>query len=126
MVKLAQQRAPGAEVKLGRADKLPFADRTFTAIAMSIVFFFLGDPVGVLRECRRVLQTGGRLAVYTTGPELRGTPAAPEPLASRGHFYEDAQLAALGRAAELTDVSVNNDRGGQLLLARKAAASVRA
>jgi hypothetical protein len=29
----------------------------------------------------------GRLACYTTAPELRSTPAAPEPLASRCHFW---------------------------------------
>jgi hypothetical protein len=39
-----------------------------------------------------VVAVGGRLALYTTSPELRGTPAAPEPLASRGHFYEDEEL----------------------------------
>jgi ubiquinone/menaquinone biosynthesis C-methylase UbiE len=49
---------------------------------MAIVFFFLADPVQALHECQRVLHPGGRLAVYTTGPELRGTPAAPEPIAS--------------------------------------------
>jgi hypothetical protein len=85
---------------------------------MSVVFFFLDDPIGVLRECRRVLCAGGRLAVYTTGPELRGTPAAPEPIASRGHFYMDEELAELGRRVELGHVMVSKDRGGQLLTAR--------
>ncbi|MGN6167879.1 MAG: class I SAM-dependent methyltransferase [Solirubrobacteraceae bacterium] len=123
MVELARERAPGAEVVLARAESLPFADQTFTAVAMSIVFFFLADPVGVLRECRRVLQPGGRIAIYTTGPELRGTPAAPEPLASKGHFYPDEQLAGLARAAELSGVAVENERGGQLLVARRPARS---
>jgi hypothetical protein len=71
----------------------------------------------VLRECRRVLRPGGRLAVYTTGPELRGTPAAPEPIASRGHFSTDEELAELARRAELRDVTVLNEGGGQLLTA---------
>ncbi len=73
----------------------------------------------MLRECRRVLRPEGRLAIYTTGPELRGTPAAPEPIASRGYFYTDEELADLGRAAELCDVAVHNNGGGQLLVARR-------
>jgi SAM-dependent methyltransferase len=117
MVRLARQRAPGAAVVLGSATKLPFADASFTAVAMSIVFFFLPNPVPVLCECRRVLAHGGRLAVYTTSPALRGTPAAPEPLASRGHFYEDEELAGLAREAGLANVAVAKDDGGQLLTA---------
>jgi SAM-dependent methyltransferase len=115
MVRLARERAPAADVVLGSAERLPFADGSFTAVSMSIVFFFLADPVGALSECGRVLEPGGRLAVYTTSPALRGTSAAPEPLASRGHFYEDAELA---RRAGLSDVLVADDDGGQLLTAR--------
>jgi SAM-dependent methyltransferase len=117
MVDLARERAPDAEVVLSKAEALPFANETFSAVAMSIVFFFLDDPVGVLRECRRVLRPGGRLAIYTTGPELRGTPAAPEPVASRGHFYADEELAELAESAELRNLKVRNDHGGQLLTA---------
>ena len=118
MVALARERAPGAKVVLAKAERLPFGDGTFSAVAMSVVFFFLDDPIGVLRECRRVLRANGRLALYTTGPELRGTPAAPEPLASKGHFYSDDELAELAARAELREVSVRNERGGQLLTAR--------
>jgi len=67
--------------------------RTFSALAISVVFFFLA--VRVLRECRRVLRPSAPVAIYTTGPELRGTPAAPEPLVSPGHLYCGAELAAL-------------------------------
>jgi SAM-dependent methyltransferase len=118
MVRLARERAPGAQVVLARAEALPFADASFTAVAMSIVLMFLEDPVAVLRESHRMLTPGGRIAVYTTAPELRGTPAAPEPLASRCFFYGDEALAALATGAGLVDVSVVNDAGGQLLTAR--------
>ena len=60
--------------------------RTFSALAISVVFFFLAV---------RVLRPSAPVAIYTTGPELRGTPAAPEPLVSPGHLYCDAELAAL-------------------------------
>jgi ubiquinone/menaquinone biosynthesis C-methylase UbiE len=118
MVALARENAPGAEVVLGRAERLPFSDDAFTAIAMSVVFTFFDDPVAVLSECLRVLRPAGRLAAYTTGPELRGTPAAPEPLASHAHFYTDPELAGLARRAGLAAVTVTNDGGGQLLVGR--------
>jgi SAM-dependent methyltransferase len=118
MVGLARERAPGAEVRLGGAEYLPYPPASFTAVAMSVVFFLFPDPIAVLTECRRVLEPAGRLACYTTAPELRGTPAAPEPLASHCHFYEDERLLALAREAGLEDVVVANDDGGQLLTAR--------
>ncbi len=117
MVALARELAPEADVVLGRAEALPFPDGAFSAVAMSVVFFFFEEPLTVLRECRRVMSPGGRLALYTTSPALRGTPAAPEPLASRGHFYTDQELAELGREAGLRDVEVEGD-GGQLMSAR--------
>lgn len=125
MVRLARERAPGAEVVLADADKLPFQDRTFTAVAMSIVFLFLSDPAAVLSECRRVLTGDGRLAVYTTGPELRGTPAAPEPIASRGRFYHDQALAELALQAGFVEVNVVNDSGAQLLTGHPGSRSAR-
>jgi len=118
MVRLARERSGGADVVLGDAVELPFPDASFTAVAMAIVFMFLPDAEAALRECRRVLTGGGRIAIYTTAPELRGTPAAPEPLASRSRFYDDDELADVARRAGLTDVAVADDGGGQLLTAR--------
>lgn len=117
MAALARGTAPGARVLIADAEQIPFLDGVFTAVAMSVVFFFFSRPLEVLHECRRVLAPEGRLAVYTTGPELRGTPASPEPLASRGHFYDDAVLASLAEEAEFTEPRVVNQRGGQLLTA---------
>jgi SAM-dependent methyltransferase len=119
MVSLAREQAPGAEITQASAERLPFPDVSFTAVAMSAVFFFLDDPISVLRECRRVLVPGGRMAIYTTSPELRGTPAAPEPIASRGRFYDDEELAAIADQAKLTNVRVLNESGGQLLTATR-------
>jgi SAM-dependent methyltransferase len=117
MVSLARERAPDAEVLPAGAERLPFPDASFTAVAMSVVLMFLADPVAVLRECRRVMATDGRLAIYTSAPELRGTPAAPEPVASHAHFYGDEELTALARRAGLENPVTVNDRGGQLLTA---------
>ena len=120
MVRLAGERAPGATVVRGEAEALPFDDAAFTAVSMSVVFLFLPCPVDALRQCRRVLAPGGRLAVYTTAPELRGTPAAPEPLAGRGFFHSDGALDRFAGDAGFDAVAVTNRDGGQLLSARRA------
>ena len=120
MVDVARETAPGAALLIADAERLPFRDGVFSAIAMSVVFFFFARPLTVLRVCRRVLTAEGRLAVFTTGPELRGTPAAPEPLASRGHFHEDAMLTSLAEEAGFAGCRVVNQGGGQLLTARPA------
>jgi ubiquinone/menaquinone biosynthesis C-methylase UbiE len=118
MVALARETAPRATVVEGDAAALPFAAGEFTGVAMSVVFMFLPDPAAVLAECHRVLAPGGRLAVFTTSAELRGTAAAPEPFASLSRFYTDAELADLALAAGFSGPTVRNDRGGQLLTAR--------
>jgi SAM-dependent methyltransferase len=121
MVRLARKTTAGrARIVHGSAESLPFDDGEFTAISCLVAFFFFHEPVRVLREFGRVLDPArGRVAVYTTAPELRGTPAAPYPLATRGHFYEDAELEALGREAGFGTVEVTRpDEGAQLLFAR--------
>jgi ubiquinone/menaquinone biosynthesis C-methylase UbiE len=122
MVRLARKTTAGrAPVVHGSADDLPFGDGEFSALSSLIAFFFFADPVAALREFRRVLSPErGRMAIYTTAPELKGTPAAPYPLATRGHFYEDDELMALAREAGLAAVEVQRpgEGGAQLLLAR--------
>jgi SAM-dependent methyltransferase len=82
------------------AAALPFEDASFTAVSSIVAFFFFPDPVRALREMRRVLDpVRGRIAIYTTAPEAKGTMAAPYPLATRGHFYTDDELVALAREA---------------------------
>jgi hypothetical protein len=50
---------------------------------------------------------------------MKGTPAAPYPLATRGHFYEDEELAAHASAAGFRHVEVRRPHdGAQLLVAR--------
>lgn len=92
------------EIHEGDAGRLPFPDASFTCATMTGVLGFLADPVAVLAEMRRVLAPGARLVIQGSDPELRGTPAAPEPMASRLHFYELEELAELGRAAGFSDV----------------------
>ena len=112
MVQLAQEMNHDAvaegrlEVKQADADHLPFPDAIFTCAAMTGVLGFLPDPVAALREIHRVLASGGRLVVLGSDPEVRGTPAAPEPMASHLHFYTDEQLGQLAEVAGFAVVNV--------------------
>ena len=95
-----------AQIVHGRADQLPFEANSFTCAAMTGVLGFLPDPVTSLAEIWRVLKPGGRLVMLGSDAKLRGTPAAPEPIASRLRFYEDEDLEKMGRAAGFNQAAV--------------------
>jgi SAM-dependent methyltransferase len=105
-------------VQRASADLLPFPDATFTCAAMTGVLGFLPEPVAALRELRRVLGEAGRLVVLGSDPTWRGTPAAPEPMASRLRFYSDDELKRLAKDAGFDSVQVV--RRALLPFARKA------
>ena len=94
------------EILQASADHLPFPDATFTCAAMTGVLGFLPDPVAALRELKRVLVGGGRIVVLGSDPALRGTPAAPEPMASHLRFYEDDELQQLAEEAGFAKATV--------------------
>ena len=112
MIALAQERNAAAiaagrlRLEVADAARLPFESDSFTVAAMTSVLGLLSDPVTALAEIRRTLRDGGRLVVHGSDPAWRGTPAAPEPIASRMHFYTDAELTALGRRAGFADAQV--------------------
>jgi SAM-dependent methyltransferase len=101
MVRLARPLAVQAE-----AEQLPFGDGEFTAVSSIVSFFFFPDAGQALREMKRVLAPDGRLAIYTTSPEAKGTMAAPYPLATRGHFYTDEELQRLALEAGFATAQV--------------------
>jgi len=119
MVRLARKTS-GVSIVLAEAERLPFANGEFTAVSSLVAFFFFPEPVQVLRELRRVLDPErGRLAIFTTSPEAKGTPAAPYPLATRGHFYSDEELAQLPLEAGFSQSRVSRtDEWAQLLVAQ--------
>jgi SAM-dependent methyltransferase len=112
MVRLAREenREAVAEGRLdileASADRLPFPDATFTCAAMTGVLGFLPNPVAALAEIRRVLRPNARLVILGSDPENRGTPAAPEPMASRLRFYDDEGLGRLACEAGLQEARV--------------------
>jgi len=146
MVRLAGEvnreaiRAGRLEIREAKADALPYPDKIFTCAVMTGVFGFIYDPLQTLSEVARVLAPQGRFALFHGSKELRGTPAAPEPMASRLRFYEDAELEQMARDAGFAEARVERPdmeqyareagvpeeamvlfaaRFGQLLFARK-------
>jgi len=95
-------------VEVGEAGSLSYRDGTFTCAVMTGVLGFIPDAAKAFEEVFRVLRKGGRFIVFTSTKEIRGTPAAPEPLASRVRFYEDDELERLARAAGFGEVRVEH------------------
>lgn len=81
---LAAGPPAGVVLVQGRAEALPFADRTFDFLSLGFALRHLADLQGVLREFRRVLKPGGRvLLLEITRPERR-LPRAALKLYTRG------------------------------------------
>jgi SAM-dependent methyltransferase len=113
MVRVAREKnreavqAHRVEIVEGDAHRLPFTSASATCAVTTGSFGFWDRPVEALSEIRRVLEPGGRFILFTGTKELRGTPAAPEPVASRVHWYEDDELAELARTAGFVDIRVD-------------------
>jgi len=114
MVRLAKRvnaaavREGHLDVRESEADSLPFEDSTFTCAVMTSVLGFLPDAVKVFTEIKRVLAPGGRMIVFSTSKEAKGTIAAPEPMASRIHFYEDAELERMALEAGFSETHLEH------------------
>lgn len=112
-VAAAQARLPDADIRLARAEDLPFADGAFDAVYAHLVVPFMADAEGGAAEIRRVARPGGRVAVtawdYAGGGPLAGfwraarevDPSAPDESAHRGAREGDlveVLVVVVGRA----------------------------
>lgn len=61
-VNAARERLPGVWVERAAAEALPFDDRLFDAALAQLVVHFMADPLGGLREMRRVTKATGVVA----------------------------------------------------------------
>lgn len=112
----ARARVPGADVRVGPAESLPFEDATFDAALSQLVFHFVQDPAKSVAEMRRVTRPGGRLAVcvwdMTGGMTMLRSywdaareAGATEPDETERFGGRPGQLAQLWRDAGLRDVA---------------------
>jgi ubiquinone/menaquinone biosynthesis C-methylase UbiE len=90
-VAAAREAVPGAEIGVGDAQRLPFADGTFAVVVQLTVLSSLGSH-GAIREALgeglRVLAPGGLLLIYE--------PRVPNPLNRHTLLLRDRDLDAAG------------------------------
>lgn len=63
LLDLARQRAPRAAFFTGEIEELPFVDLTFDVVTLINSLQHVTDPQRALKETRRVLRPGGRVAI---------------------------------------------------------------
>jgi SAM-dependent methyltransferase len=71
LLEIARTRVPGAEVRQGELECLPFADAAFDAVVAVNSIFYAADMSAAMRELARVVRPGGRVVVTAWGPVER-------------------------------------------------------
>ncbi len=116
-VDACRRRVPGADVRAGGAEALPYGDGVFAAVLSQLVLSFVPDAPRALAEASRVTRPGGVVAACTWdvhGFELIGAfwraalrvdPAAPDD--ARLPFRREEELLSLWRASGLRDVALS-------------------
>src|SRR5262245_36191136 len=130
LLAIARRRLPGADLRLGDMERLPFADGAFDAVTGFNAFFLARDMAAALREAGRVARPGapvviqvwGRPERIALGPvfaalrELRGAPPPGPPLATPGALEAVAEAAGLapGRAFDVAAALEYRDEAAML------------
>jgi SAM-dependent methyltransferase len=115
-VEVCRGQVPGADVRVGSAEALPFEDDTFDCALAELVFHFVADQAGGVAEMARVTRSGGRVVAcvwdFTGGmtmlraywdAALEVDPDAPDEAERFGG--RPGELAALWRDAGLREVA---------------------
>ena len=65
LLEACRERVPGADLRSGSAEELPWPDDSFDAALAQLVIHFMSDPAAGLREMARVVRTGGVVSACT-------------------------------------------------------------
>lgn len=117
---LAAKRLPGADVRVGDLQSLPFDDGSFDVVTGFNSFQFADDVTAAFGEAARVAKPGGRVAVQVWGrpercellavigaiaPFLPGPPPSPP---GGGNYSDPGVLETLARGAGLMPVTAGD------------------
>jgi len=98
LVRVAQHRNPGCDIRVGDMQALPWADETFDVVTSFRGIW--GTTPGAVDEARRVLRPGGRLAMTCWG-NVGKSPGAwmmvPFRWATDAKVQHQADMVTLGR-----------------------------
>ena len=113
LLEIARERNPGADVRQGDLEQLPFGDDVFDVVTSFNAVQYAADPVVALGQLRRVARPGAPVTVLVWGPaeycETRsilgaiGALLPPPPPGAEGPFAlsDPGRLEALVEAAGL-------------------------
>lgn len=76
LLEMARSIVPGADFKVGRAEKIPYPDRTFDLAFLGHVLHETDDPVGGLKEAGRVSKVRVVVLEWPFVEEEHGPPLA--------------------------------------------------
>jgi SAM-dependent methyltransferase len=68
---IARERLPGADLRQGDLESLPFDDTSFDAVTAVNSIFYAADMPAAMREISRVVRPGGRVVITAWGPPER-------------------------------------------------------
>ena len=117
MIEIARRRLPGADLRVGPMEQLPWEDGAFDVATAVNALQFAADYVGALAEAARVVRPGGVVAICNWGPlehrdlfavmdVLRDGPSAAGPvIGDPGELERRARAAGL-EPREAGDVDV--------------------
>jgi SAM-dependent methyltransferase len=129
MIEIARRRLPGADLRVGPMEQLPFQDGAFDVATAVNSLQFAADYVDALREAARVVKPDGVVAVCNWGPPahrelfaimdvLREGPSAAGPvIGDPGELERRARLAGL-EPREAREVDVPFEAPDQAALER--------
>jgi len=115
MVERAARRVPGADVREGSAESVPFEDDRFTAALAVSTYHHWADPDAGFAEVRRVLVPGGRLLIFERklkkssghGIDASSADGVAQMLIGHGYVSADVGSVRIGRVDYLTVSAVN-------------------
>lgn len=109
MTEACERRNPGVEVRVARAESLPYEDDAFDHALAQLVLHFVSDPALAAREMTRVVRPGGTVSAcsweFHDGMEmLRAFWDAAVAVDSKAP--DEAQTLPFGRLGEIADLFV--------------------